>query len=416
MKKLLLVSLLMALLVMTRMAAAGESGVPDVSSAEGPINIINLTDLEKEAARVLPRGAFGYVQGGAEDEVTMDANETSFNRVQILPNGLTGLESVSMKTRFLGIELPSPVILAPMAAHGLVHRDADKATIRGTEKAGTIMAISTYSSVSIADTVASAPNAPFIFQIYMSRDEGFNRHVLEQAKNAGARAIVITVDSGAPGNREADARNNYNYSMPTPIVMDYYDGQSVTQSQARASRKVGFSGDDIRFVKQVTGLPVLVKGVLSPEAALTAVNAGADGIWVSNHGGRQMDAAPAAFDMLPLIAKAVGKRVPIVFDSGIRRGSHVFKALASGADIVAVGRPALYGLALGGSEGVADVFRHLNKELNTVMVLAGTADVEAVKRAKLFDPEKREIITRSAMPTMPMPVVTPVVRPVVVCD
>ncbi|MCD8138201.1 MAG: alpha-hydroxy-acid oxidizing protein [Planctomycetaceae bacterium] len=416
MKKQLHGALFAAALLMTHLVAAGETAQPEVSTAEGPISIINLNDLEKEAARVLPRGAFGYVQGGAEDEVTMDANATSFNRVQIIPNGLTGLESVSMQTRFLGVDLPSPVILAPMAAHGLVHRDADKATIRGTQKAGTIMAISTYSSVPIKDTVESAPGAPFLFQIYMSRDDGFNRHVLEQATAAGARAIVITVDSGAPGNREADARNNYNYSMHTPIVMDYYDGENVTQTQARASRKVGFTGDDIRTVKQITGLPVLVKGILSPEAAVLAVNAGADGIWVSNHGGRQMDAAPAAFDMLPLIAKAVGKRVPIVFDSGIRRGSHVFKALASGADIVALGRPALYGLALGGSEGVADVFRHLNGELNTVMILAGTPDVEAVKRAKLFDPEKREIIDRSATPPAAQRVVTSYATPVVICE
>ena len=138
----------------------------------------------------------------------------------------------------------------------------------------------------------------------------------------------------------------------------------------------------------MSGLPVLVKGIMSPAAAESAVKAGADGIWVSNHGGRQLDGAPAAFDMLPLIAEAVNGRVPIVFDSGIRRGTHVFKALASGADIVAIGRPALYGLILGGSDGVNDFFQQLNKELTIAMTLAGTQNSDEGKKNNLFDPEK----------------------------
>lgn len=382
---LLLASLLLAMSVNTA-SAQGK-----LSKAEGPISILNIAELEKQAAQKIDLGAFGYVQGGAEDEITLRGNTTAFDHKQIIPDGMAGISGVDIKTRFLGVDLASPVIIAPMAAHGLVHEQADRATIRGTARAGTMMAISTYSSVLIEDIAKSAPDAPFLFQIYMSKDDAFNEYIVNKARAAGAKGIIITVDAGVPGNREADRRNNYNYSIATPNVADFYKGRTMTQSEARALRKISFSAEDIKFIKNASGLPVLVKGILSPEAAELAIRAGADGIWVSNHGGRQLDGAPASFDMLPLIAKQVDKRVPIVFDSGVRRGSHVFKALASGADIVAVGRPALYGLILGGAEGVNDVFQQFNKELTTVMTLAGTPDIEAVKKNKLFDPVTRTI-------------------------
>ncbi len=382
--------ILLGLLFPAAVVGADDTNGPTVSEAEGPIKFINLYDLEKEASTKIPKGAFGYVEGGAEDEVTMRGNTKAFDKKQILPNGLAGLDGVDLTTQFLGIDLPSPIILAPMAAHGLVHKEADRASIKGTQKAGTIMSISTYSSVLIDDIAKSAPGAPFLFQIYMSKDSGFNEFIVKKAKEAGARAIIITIDAGTPGNRESDQRNDYNYSMPTPNVLEYYQGGNMTQSQARELRKISFSGEDIKFIKRVGGLPVLVKGIQSPEAAETAIAAGADGIWVSNHGGRQLDGGPGSFEMLPIIAEVVNKRVPIVFDSGVRRGTHVFKALASGADLVAVGRLALYGLILGGSEGVSDVFQHLNKELETTMILAGTKDIAEVKKTAYSTPKKSD--------------------------
>lgn len=390
MKKHIQVAVIISALIFSQtIMAQGVKNAPVISDAEGHIKIINLYDLEKEASKKVAKGAFGYVQGGAEDEITMRSNSTAFDHKNILPNGLAGIDDVNLKMTFLGVELASPIIIAPMAAHGLVHKEADKATIKGTQKAGTMMAISTYSSVPIDDIAKSAPGAPFIFQLYMSKDNAFNEYIAKKARAAGAKAIIITIDAGTAGNRESDAKNNYNYSVPTPNVNEFYKGKNMTQSQARALRKISFSAEDIQFIKRVSGLPVLVKGVLSPEAAETAIAAGADGIWISNHGGRQLDGAPTTFEMLPIIAKKVNKRVPIVFDSGVRRGTHVFKALASGADIVAIGRPALYGLILGGSEGVSDVFQHLNKELTTTMILAGTKDIDEVKNNKLFGSEKQ---------------------------
>lgn len=376
---------ILGLMFLLTFSVAGAEAVGEVSDAEQPLKIINLEELEKEAAKNLPKGPFGYVQGGAEDEVTLKDNTSSFDKKRILPHGLSGMTSVDMTTSFLGIDLKSPIILAPMAAHGLMHKDAEKATAKGVAKAGTIMSMSTYASVLIEDVAKSAPDAPLFVMLYMSRDNGFNEYLMDKAKAAGAKAIILTIDAGTPGNRETDIRNQYQYSVATPNVAGYYQGKVVTQSEARASRKIAFTAEDIKYVKEYSGLPVLVKGIMTPNDAEIAVQAGADGIWVSNHGGRQLDSAPASFDMLPAIAKVVDKRVPIIFDSGVRRGTHVFKALASGADIVAIGRPALYGLNLGGSEGVNSVFEHLNKELYTTMVLAGTKDIEEVKKNQLIE-------------------------------
>lgn len=287
MKKRIQMTVLLLALALSSAAFAGEADVgPAVSDAEGSIKIINLYDLEREASSHVSRGAFGYVQGGAEDETTLRENSSAFDKRQIIPNGLTGLESVDTSARLFGIDLPSPIILSPMAAHGMVHNQADRATIRGTQKAGTIMSISTYSSLPIAETAQAAPGAPFFFQLYMSKDSACNEYIVGKAREAGAKAIIITIDAGTAGNREADLRNNYNYSSQTPNVTAFYEGKNVTQAEARAMRKVGFSGEDIAFIKRVSGLPVLVKGIQSPEAAKAAVAAGADGIWVSNHGGR----------------------------------------------------------------------------------------------------------------------------------
>lgn len=387
MKKLLACSVFAAALVLPATGFAAEAQYT-ASTANAPISIINLEELEKEVARQVPKGPFGYVQGGAEDEVTLRDNTRSFDSKRILPHGLSGIAAVSLETKFLDIPLRSPIIVAPMAAHGLMHADAEVATAKGAAKAGTILSVSTYATLPIETIARDVPEAPLFVMLYMSKDNGFNEYLLHKAKEAKAKAIILTIDAGTPGNREGDVRNNYQYAVATPNVTNYYKGKTVTQSEARASRKISFTGDDIQYVKKVSGLPVLVKGIMTPEDADAAIKAGADGIWVSNHGGRQLDSAPATFTMLPLIATVVDKRVPIVFDSGVRRGTHVFKALASGADIVAIGRPVLYGLNLGGPEGVKSVFDQLHKELTTTMILAGTKDIAAVQATELFSEQQ----------------------------
>ena len=210
--------------------------------------------------------------------------------------------------------------------------------------------------------------------------------LIRKAVRAGVKAIIMTVDSTLGGYREEDIVSHFQFPLPMPNLAAYSSSDGVGKgiSEIYAAAKQDFVPEDVAKVKEMSGLPVLVKGIQSPEDALTAIQAGADGFWVSNHGGRQLDGGPASIAVLPSIAEAVSHRVPIIFDSGVRRGQHVFKALASGADLVAIGRPVIYGLNLGGAEGVKSVFDHLNMELSITMQLAGTKTIEDVKKAKLL--------------------------------
>lgn len=387
-------SFCLALAIAAAPGNVGAQSTYKASTAEGPIDIVNLAELEERVRPAMERGAFGYIRSGAENEVNLRSNTTSFDDKYIMPRILQGLESsdISLETQLLGIPLKTPVIQAPMAAQGLAHVEGEIATARGVAKAGSIFSLSTYGNKSIEDVAAAGGDNPFFFQLYMSKNNAFNEFTLRRAKESGARAIILTVDSPVGGYREEDVRTEFTFPLGMPNLELFAaqnddgtktgKGSGITEIYAQA--KQAFTPDDIGYVKRLTGLPVIVKGVQSPEDAEIAINAGADAIWVSNHGGRQLDSGPASFDVLTHVARVVNKRVPIIFDSGVRRGSHVFKALASGADIVAVGRPILYGLHLGGSEGVHSVFEHLDKELRINMMLAGARDIEAVKKTRLY--------------------------------
>jgi L-lactate oxidase len=355
------------------------------SDREQKLDIVNLPSLEAEAKKIIPTGGFGYIAGGSEDNWTLGANTSAFNHAQIVPKALSNIEQPDLSTSIFGIDLKTPVMMAPTAAQGLAHSRGEMATAEGVAAAGALMAQSTYSSTSIADTAAAGKGAPQFFQLYMSKDWDFNHSLLDEAKKAGAKAILLTVDATVDGYREADLVNNFQFPIPMANLTKFSEGdgegKGIAEIYASAAQKI--NEDDVRRIAEYTDLPVIVKGVQSPEDALRAIGAGAAGIYVSNHGGRQLNGGPASFDVLPAIAKAVNKRVPIIFDSGVRRGSHVFKALASGADLVAFGRPVVYGLALGGAQGVKSVFDEIDHELEITMQLAGTKTIEDVKRAPL---------------------------------
>ncbi|MFO9750074.1 MULTISPECIES: lactate oxidase [Providencia] len=364
------------------------------SIKEGPIKIINLDELEDQVAKNMEKGAFGYIRGGAEDELNLDKNTRSFDRKYIMPRVMQGIEikDIDLSTQFLGIDLKTPIIQAPMAAQGLAHQDGEIATARGMAQAGSIFSLSTYGNKTIEEVAEVSGESPFFFQLYMSKNNAFNEFTLKRAKESGAKAIILTVDSPVGGYREDDIRNNFQFPLGFAnlelFAKQNDDGSKTGKgagiSEIYAQAKQAFTPADIAYVKKLSGLPVIVKGIQSPEDADRVIKAGADAIWVSNHGGRQLDSGPASFDVLPSIAKVVNKRVPIVFDSGVRRGSHVFKALASGADVVAIGRPILYGLNLGGAEGVNSVIQQLNKELSINMMLGGTKNIESVKATTLY--------------------------------
>lgn len=360
------------------------------SNEEHPIDIVNIASLENRVKERMEPGAFGYIAGGSEDEWTKARNTTSFGKKQIMPRVLRGIEHADLSASLFGIPLKSPIIEAPSAAHGLAHAGGEAVSAKGTALAGSIFSISTYANTSIeAAREAAGPTAPIFFQLYMSKDDGFNRFILEKAQKAGAQAIILTADSTLGGYREADIINKFQFPLPMENLAAYSSASGAGQgiSEIYAAAKQGLTPEDIAYIKSIVDLPVIVKGIQAPEDADIAIKAGADGIWISNHGGRQLDGAPGSFEVLPDIAKVVDKRVPIIFDSGIRRGEHIFKALASGADVVALGRPVIYGLNLGGAQGVKSVFDHFNKELSITMQLAGTKTIEEVKNTTLVEYE-----------------------------
>lgn len=357
------------------------------SDREEKIDILNLESLEKRAEEIIPAGGFGYIAGGSEDELTLKQNRMAFHHRQIAPKALSGIEKPELNTEIFGIPLNTPVMMAPAAAQGLAHSQGEKDTARGLAAVGGLMAQSTYSSVSIAETAAAGGDAPQFFQLYMSKDWNFNESLLDEAKKANVKAIILTVDATVDGYREADIKNKFTFPLPMANLIKFSEGngQGKGIEEIYASAAQNIRPEDVKRIADYTNLPVIVKGIQTPEDAIRAIDAGAAGIYVSNHGGRQLNGGPASFDVLEDIATAVNKQVPIIFDSGVRRGSDVFKALASGADLVALGRPVIYGLALGGAKGVQSVFEHLNHELEIVMQLAGTKTIEDVKNNSLLN-------------------------------
>lgn len=352
------------------------------------LNVVNTIELEDFAKEVMPDGGWGYLAGGSGDEFTLRRNVASFNSKAILPRVLADVEFPDTSTSILGQDLKVPFIMAPIAAHGLAHETKEAGTARGiAEFGGTIMSISAYSGAKFSEIEEGLQGNSRWFQIYMSKDDAFNRSIIDEAKADGATAIILTADSTLSGNRERDINNKFVYPFGMPIVSRYLtgDGKNMSLNNIYAQSKQKISPADVKFLADYSGLPVFVKGIQTAEDATLAIGAGAAGIWVSNHGGRQLDGAPGSFETLSEISAAVAGRVPIVFDSGIRRGEHIFKALASGADIVALGRPVLFGLALGGWKGVKSVLEYFETDLKRVMQLAGTQTIEDVKKAKLKD-------------------------------
>ena len=340
------------------------------------VEIINLRELEGRAQKVIPTGGFGYIASAAGDEWTKHENEAAYKRVTIIPHYLSGLDAADTSTMLLGQKLSMPIIVTVMGGHGLAHASAEAGSARGAAAAGTLMIAPSQSNVTLEDTM-KAGNNPKFFQLYIPRDRGMTRDVLLRAKAAGYKAITVTIDATVSSNREADVRDHFRSPLPNanfPGIVGGY-GQSPF--------KENLGWDDIAFVRDVTGLPVFIKGVLSPALATEAIKHGVAGIQVSNHGGRQLDDTPASFTVLPRIAEAVGGRIPIIVDGGIRRGQDVFKALAMGANACAIGRPVLFGLALGGWMGVQGVLEHLNAELKMTMRLAGVKSIADISKAYL---------------------------------
>jgi len=346
----------------------------------------NLARLEEHAREKLSPEAFGYIVPSAGDSATTRANRAAFDRWRIVPSMLRGSRERSYATTVLGTEMPAPVLLGPVGVQTLGHPDGELATARAAATLGIPHVLSTASSHSLEQVAEAGGEAPRWFQLYWPTDPDLCASLLERAKAAGYRVLVVTVDAVLLGYRPADLDRGYlpflagdgiaNYvtdpvfrsKLPKPPEEDM---QSAALQFAQVFPNPGLSWADLPFLREHWDGPIVLKGIQSVADAKAAADHGMDGIVVSNHGGRQVDGAIGSLDALPPIAEAVGDQLTVLFDSGIRTGSDVVKALALGAQAVLIGRPFVYGLALGGQQGVEHVLRCLLAEFDITMLLSG---------------------------------------------
>ena len=348
---------------------------------------VNVHDYERLAEERLEAGAFAYYAGGAGDEWTLRENLEAFRRWVLRPRVLVDVGTVTTETTVLGTEVSMPILVAPTAFHRLAHADSELATARAADSAGTIMCLSTLASATQAEVAAAAPARRLWYQLYWHPDRGVTRHMVEGAAEAGFRAIVLTVDLPVLGNRERDLRTGF--VLPDELVPPFASVAAEAGSEVIGTivdPRIGWR--DLEWLRSLTDLPLLVKGVLTREDALLAVEHGCEGIVVSNHGGRQLDGVPASLDVLPEVVEAVAGRCEVLVDGGVRRGTDVAKALALGARAVLVGRPVLWGLAHEGQAGAERVLELLRSELELALALLGCPSPADVTRAHVARAER----------------------------
>jgi len=347
---------------------------------------VNLRDLAALAAERLDPGPLGYFAGGAGDERTLADNEAAFARHRLLPRVLVDVSATTTATTVLGTAVSMPVLVAPTALHRMAHPDGEPGTARAAAAAGTVMAVSTLATCTPRELAEAAPGAPRWLQVYALRDRGVTRALVSEAIDCGYEALVLTVDAPRAGRRERDARTGF-------VVPPHIDMPGVTAAAGHSSGLTpaellslvdpSLVWRDLELLAAEVDLPVLVKGIHAAADARLAVEHGAAGVIVSNHGGRQLDNVPASIDMLEPVAQEVADEVEVFVDGGVRRGTDVLVALALGARAVLVGRPVLWGLACDGEAGVRWVLETLRAELELALTLLGAPSPADVTRAHL---------------------------------
>jgi 4-hydroxymandelate oxidase len=352
---------------------------------------VNVFDFEAIAREKLSPAAYDYYAGGAHDEVTLRENRAAYDRLSLAYRVLVDVSRRELSTAVLGQPVAMPVLVAPTAFHRLADPEGEVATARAAGKAGTVMILSTLSTSTI-EAVVSAATGPVWFQLYVYRDRGATEGLVRRAEAAGCRALVLTVDAPLIGRRERDVRNRFHLPPGLAVANLLPDGYGEMPPAPADSGLAAYVSSfldpaltwrDVEWLRSITELPVLVKGIVRPDDALRAAEAGAAGVVVSNHGARQLDTAPATIDVLPEVVDALaahGHRIEVLMDGGVRRGTDILKALALGARAVLVGRPVLWGLAAAGEAGAARVLTLLREELDLAMALAGAPTLADITR------------------------------------
>lgn len=373
----------------------------------------NTADFRRLAKKRLPAPLFHYIDGGADDEVTLRRNTEAFDSVRLIPNALADLSAMDLRTEVLGQTIDWPVFCSPTGMSRLFHHEGERAVCRAAHNANTMYSLSTLSTVSIEEVAALTPG-PKCFQLYIHKDRGLTSEFIDRCKAANYSALCLTVDTLVAGNRERDLVTGmvmppkftpasmlsfmthpnwaFNYLTSEKFQLANVAGK-ISAGTSKLTSVIGYLNDQIdqsitwQDAEQAIahwGGPFAIKGVMSVEDAIRAVDIGATAIMISNHGGRQLDGSTAPFDQLPAIVDAVGGKIEIILDGGIRRGTHVLKALAMGATACMVGRGYLYALAAGGQLGVERALEKLREEIERDMILMGCSSTKDLNRGKLY--------------------------------
>jgi 4-hydroxymandelate oxidase len=370
------------------LAPAGASAQSPAASGAG--SPVNLFDYEELARKRLPAMAYEYIAGGAGDEVTLRDNRSRFDAIRLKPRVLRDVSALDTSSTLFGQRLEYPILLAPTAYHRITHPEGEIATARGAGAAHATMCVSSFATTSVED-VAKAATGPLWFQLYVQPDRGFTKALVQRAEAAGCRALLVTVDTPVIGTRNRETR--VAFRLPPGMERENLKGLTAAAStiahadegsiySAIFDPKLTWAG--IEWIRSFAKIPVLLKGILSPEDAALAAQHGADGIVVSNHGARNLDTVPATITALPLVTAAVGGRIPVLMDGGVRRGTDVVKALALGARAVLIGRPYLWGLSVDGAEGVHHVMAILRSEFQAAMALCGRTSLGTIDKSVLW--------------------------------
>lgn len=350
-----------------------------------------LSDLEEAASKKTEKSAWAYIQGAAGEEWTIKANREAFHRRTLRPRVLVNVENIEFGTTLLGTSVSAPFYISPTASHGLVHPDAEAATSRAASKANILAAFSTLTSISLEDIARATPTGARWFQLYLQPEFSVTKSLVERAEKSGYKAIILTVDMPVAGNRDRENQAGSPLASPTVLgngrdVVRPLRSPVVENDRAHIRKEASNEWEVVDRLLEITRLPLVLKGILTREDAGLAVDHGAKGVIVSNHGGRQLDHAQASLDALPDVVDEVGSEVEVYFDGGIRRGSDIITALALGAKAVGIGRPVFWALAVGGEAGVSKLLSLLKTDLATVMALTGRPTLPEIDKSLVNNP------------------------------
>tara|TARA_B100001123_G_scaffold254771_1_gene284207 strand:+ start:1175 stop:2329 length:1155 start_codon:yes stop_codon:yes gene_type:complete len=373
----------------------------------------NVDDFKKLAKKKLPSPIFHYIDGGSDDEATLRRNTESFNSCDLIPNVLTDVSNVDLSTQVFGQKISFPLFLSPTAMHRLYHHEGEFAAAKAAEKMGTMFSMSTMSTTSMEE-ISNLISGPKLFQLYIHKDRGLTDNLISRCKNTGFHGLCLTVDTVVAGNRERDHRTGFstpprltfgsllsfllhpNWSLNylrkgkfklANIIHMTEKGSSIDKTIINYINEQfdpSMNWKDAEYCVKKWGGPFALKGVMSVEDAKRAIDIGATAIMISNHGGRQLDGSRAPFDQLSAIVDAVGDKVEIILDGGIRRGTHVLKALALGAKACSFGKAYLYALAAGGQQGIEKILEKMKLEIKRDMILMGCKSVKELNKSKII--------------------------------